>query len=138
MRLTWDNPAGYNVTGYEVQRRTGNSGSFTTLEDVDRQGTGFEDTTVEASTTYTYRVIIRHIPSGALLPSDGNAVDLSVTTPAHSAVGSPINFRITNATLTSGVYVLANHDDSPILDWEYTKHSSVILTLSAARSLSRL
>ena len=121
VRLTWENPAGYNVTGYEVQRRTGNSGSFTTLEDVDRQGTGFEDTTVAASTTYTYRVIIRYKPSGALLPSDGNAVDLNVTTPAHSTVGRPINFRITNATLTSGVYVLANHDDSPILDWEYTQ-----------------
>ena len=121
VRLTWDNPAGYNVTGYEVQRRTGNSGSFTTLEDVDRQGTGFEDSTVSASTTYTYRVIIRHIPSGALLPSDGNAVDLNVTTPAHSDVGRPISFRITNATLTDDVYVLANHDDSPILDWQYAQ-----------------
>ena len=121
VRLTWDNPAGYNVTGYKVQRRTGNSSSFTTLEDVDRQGTGFEDSTVSASTTYTYRVIIRYKPSGALLPSDGNAVDLNVTTPAHSAVGRPISFRITNATFTSDVYVLANHDDSPILDWEYAQ-----------------
>ena len=31
---------------------------------------------------------------------------------------APSNFRITNATLTNGVYVLANHDDHPALDWD--------------------
>ena len=120
VRLTWDNPAGYNVTGYKVQRRTGNSGVFTTLEDVSRQGTGYLDTTVSANTTYNYRVTIKHIPSGSLLSELGNSVTIAATTPAHSDVGAPINFRVTNATLTNGVYVLANHDDDPVLDWEYT------------------
>ena len=120
VKLTWDNPSRYNVTGYKLQRRTGNSGSFTTLQDVSTRSTGFTDTTVSASTTYTCRVIIKYIPSGETSPSDGNTVDLDVTTPAHFVVGRPINFEVTNATLTNGVYVLDNHDDDPALDWEYT------------------
>ena len=54
--LTWHNPTNYNVTGYKLERRTGNSGSYTTLEDVTTRGTGLTDSTVSANTTYTYRV----------------------------------------------------------------------------------
>ena len=36
------------------------------------------------------------------------------TTPDYSDVAAPTNFRITNATLTNGVYVLASHDDHPL------------------------
>ena len=75
---------------------------------------------MSASTAYTYRVTIKYLPSGVLSPSNGNGVDLDVTTPALSDVGAPINFKVTNATLTDGVYVLASHHDDPILDWEYT------------------
>ena len=120
VRLIWDNPSNYNVTGYKIQRRTGNSGSFSSLVERPGQSTGFTDTTVSASTTYTYRVTILYLPSGQSSPSNGNDVDLDVTTPGLSDVGAPINFRVTNATLTNGVYVLDNHDDDPILDWEYT------------------
>ena len=126
VKLTWDNPSRYNVTGYKLQRRTGNSGSFTTLQDVSTRSTGFTDTTVSASTTYTCRVIIKYIPSGETSPSDGNTVDLDVTTPAHFVVGRPINFEVTNATLTNGVYVLDNHDDDPALDWEYAQTAITI------------
>ena len=116
--LTWDNPTNYNVTGYKLERRTGNSGSYTTLEDVTTRGTGLTDSTVSANTTYTYRVTIKHIPSGSILTELGNSVTLNVTTLNYSDVPAPGNFRITNATLTSGVYVLANHDDHPALDWD--------------------
>ena len=118
-KLTWDNPTGYDVTGYELDRRTGN-GSFTTLVEGTGLSTGLTDTTVSASTTYTYSVTIKYVPAGETTSRNGNAVDLDVTTPGLSGVGAPINFRITNATLTNGVYVLANHDDDPILDWEYS------------------
>ena len=136
VRLTWDNPAGYNVTGYEVQRRIGNSGSFTTLVERPGQSTGFTDTTVSANTTYTYRVTIKYLPSGEGSPSNGNDVDLDVTTPALSDVGAPTNFRITNATLTNGVYVLANHDDDPVLDWEYTPITITITETDDGYTLS--
>ena len=116
--LTWDNPTNYNVTGYKIERRTGNSGSFATLEDVTRQGTGHTDSNVVGNTTYTYRVTISHRPSGNTSSEPGNSVTLNVTTPDYSDVPAPSNFRITNATLTNGVYVLANHDDHPALDWD--------------------
>ena len=116
--LTWDNPTNYNVTGYKIERRTGNSGSFATLEDVTRQGTGHTDSNVVGNTTYTYRVTISHRPSGNTSSEPGNSVTLNVTTPDYADIDAPSNFRITNATLTNGVYVLANHDDHPALDWD--------------------
>ena len=116
--LTWDNPTGYNVTGYKLERRTGNSGAYTTLEDITTRGTGHTDSNVVGNTTYTYRVTISHRPSGNTSSEPGNSVTLNVTTPDYSDVPAPTNFRITNATLTSGVYVLANHDDHPALDWD--------------------
>ena len=115
--LTWDNPTNYNVTGSEIERRTGNSGSFTTLGDITTDGTGYTDSNVEADTTYNYRITIKHIPSGSILPEPGDSVTISATTPNYSAIPAPTNFRITNATLTNGVYVLANHDDHPALAW---------------------
>ena len=117
VRLTWDNPTNYNVTGHKVERSTGNSGVFTTLEDASTRGTGFTDGTVSANTTYNYRVTIKHIPSGASNPSPGSPSIIAATTPDYSDVTAPTNFRITNATLTNGVYVLANHDDHPALAW---------------------
>ena len=137
VRLTWDNPSNYNVTGYKIQRRTGNSGSFTTLVERSGQSTGFTDTTVSASTTYTYRVTIMYLPSGESSPINGNDVDLDVTTPGLSDVGAPINFRVTNATLTNGVYVLANHDDDPVLDWEYTQITITITETDDGAVLSQ-
>ena len=136
VRLIWDNPSNYNVTGYKIQRRTGNSGSFSTLVERPGQSTGFTDTTVSASTTYTYRVTIMYLPSGESSPSNGNDVDLDVTTPGLSDVGAPINFRITNATLTNGVYVLDNHDDDPVLDWEYTPITITITETDDGYTLS--
>ena len=124
VRLTWDNPTNYNVTGYKIERRTGNSGAFTTLEDASTRGTGFTDGTVSANTTYNYSVTIKHIPSGASNPSPGSPSIITATTPDYSNVHAPTNFRITNATLTNGVYVLANHDDHPMLDWEYVESAS--------------
>ena len=117
MTLTWDNPTNYNVTGYKIERRTGNSGSYATLEDITTSGTRFTDSTVSANTTYTYRVTIKHIPSGSILSVNGESVTLNVTTSSYSDIAAPTNFRITNATLTSGVYVLASHDDHPALAW---------------------
>ena len=136
VRLIWDNPSNYNVTGYKIQRRTGNSGSFSTLVERPGQSTGFTDTTVSASTTYTYRVTIMYLPSGESSPSNGNAVDLDVTTRALSDVGAPINFRVTNATLTNRVYVLDNHDDDPVLDWEYTPITITITETDDGYTLS--
>ena len=115
--LTWDNPTNYRVTGYEVQRRTGDSGTFATLEDASTRGTRFTDANVSANTTYNYRVAIKHIPSGSSLAALGNSVIIAATTPDYSDIPAPTNFRITNATLTSGVYVLASHDDHPALAW---------------------
>ena len=115
--LTWDNPTNYNVTGYKLERRTGNSGAFTTLEDVTTRGTGLTDSNVVGNTTYTYRVTISYRLSGDSISQPGNSVTLDVTTPDYSDIPAPTNFRITNATLTNGVYVLASHDDHPALAW---------------------
>ena len=115
--LTWDNPTNYNVTGFEIERRTG-SGSYTTLQNRTTNDTGYTDSNVVGNTTYTYRVTISHRPSGNTSSEPGNSVTLDVTTPDYSDVPAPSNFRITNATLTNGVYVLANHDDHPALDWD--------------------
>lgn len=58
VRLNW-NRNGANYRMYEVQRRTG-AGAFATIANVgDAQGLvnmAYDDTTVSASTTYTYRV----------------------------------------------------------------------------------
>ncbi len=119
VNLTQNTPVYFELawaTGSGINSRS----SFTTLQDISTRSTGFTDTTVSASTAYTYRDTIKYLPSGESSPSNGNDVDLDVTTPALSDVGAPINFKVTNATLTDGVYVLANHDDDPILDWEYT------------------
>ena len=116
--LTWDNPTNYRVTGYEVHRRTGNSGSYAILKDASTRGTGFTDTTVSPATTYNYSVTIKHIPSGSSNPAPGSPSVIEATTPNYSDVPAPSNFRITNATLTNGVYVLANHDDHPALNWD--------------------
>ena len=91
VKLTWDNPSRYNVTGYKLQRRTGNSGSFTTLQDVSTRSTGFTDTTVSASTTYTCRVIIKYIPSGEITVRLPDAPAFVPTAP-------------TNFSLTTGRY----------------------------------
>ena len=115
--LTWDNPTNYNVTGFEIERRTG-SGSYTTLQNRTTNDTGYTDSNVVGNTTYTYRVTISHRPSGEIISQRGNSVTRNVTTPDYSDVAAPSNFRITNATLTNGVYVLANHDDQPMLDWD--------------------
>ena len=115
--LTWGNPTNYNVTGFEIERRTG-SGSYTTLQNRTTNDTGYTDSNVVGNTTYTYRVTISHRPSGETISQSGNPVTLDVTTPDYSDVAAPSNFRITNATLTNGVYVLANHDDHPALDWD--------------------
>ena len=115
--LTWDNPTNYNVTGYKLERRTGNSGAFTTLEDVTTRGTGLTDSNVVGNTTYTYRVTISYRLSGDSISQPGNSVTLDVTTSDYSDIPAPTNFRITNATLTNGVYVLASHDDHPALAW---------------------
>ena len=114
--LTWDNPTNYNVTGFEIERRTG-SGSYTTLQNRTTNDTGYTDSNVVGNTTYTYRVTISHRPSGETISQSGNPVTLNVTTPDYSNVAAPTNFRITNATLTNGVYVLASHDDHPALAW---------------------
>ena len=115
--LTWDNPTNYNVTGYKIERRTGNSGSFATLRDITTESTGYSDSNVVGNTTYTYRVTISHRPTGNTSSEPGNSVTLNVTTPDYSDIPAPTNFRITNATLTNGVYVLASHDDHPALAW---------------------
>ena len=77
-----------------------------------------------------------YLPSGESSPSNGNAVDLDVTTRALSDVGAPINFRVTNATLTNRVYVLDNHDDDPVLDWEYTPITITITETDDGYTLS--
>ena len=110
----------YFVLAWATGTGINNRSSFTTLQDISTRSTGFTDTTISASTAYTYRVTIKYLPSGVFSPSNGNGVDLDVTTPALSDVGAPINFKVTNATLTDGLYVLAGHHDDPILDWEYT------------------
>ena len=115
--LTWDNPTNYNVTGFEIERRTGSSGSYATLHSRPTTDTGYTDSTVVGNTAYTYRVTIRHRPSGENLSQDGNSVTLDVATPDYAEIDAPTNFRIANATLTNGVYVLASHDDDPELKW---------------------
>ena len=115
--LTWDNPTNYNVTGFEIERRTGSSGSFATLQERTTDDTGYTDSNVVGNTTYTYRVTISHRPSGESISQSGNSVTLDVTTPDYADIDAPTNFRITNATRTGGVYVLANHDDHPALEW---------------------
>ncbi|MEM9415350.1 MAG: LamG-like jellyroll fold domain-containing protein, partial [Planctomycetota bacterium] len=53
--LQWTDGAG--ETGYEVQRRAGGSGSFTTLATLAADATTYTDTTGAALTEYEYRVV---------------------------------------------------------------------------------
>ena len=78
--FAWDDPGDSSVTHYQVLRRVGDSGSFTTIE----ENTGsadatYTDTTVAADTGYEYRVVAEN-DNGASPESDS----LSVSTPPEA------------------------------------------------------
>jgi hypothetical protein len=88
--LTWTNPSG-GVTGLEVQRKTGDSGSYQTVAQLGGGSAGYHDSGLSADTTYVYRV---RASNGALESSFSN--ESSVTTAAapppsdgSSGVGAP-------------------------------------------------
>ena len=54
--LSWDDPNDDTITGYEISRKTG-SGSYSIIEsDTGSNAQSYADTTVSASTTYTYKI----------------------------------------------------------------------------------
>ena len=78
--FAWDDPGDSSVTHYQVLRRVGDSGSFTTIEENTGSGaTTYTDTTVAADTGYEYRVIAEN-DNGASPESDR----LSVSTPPEA------------------------------------------------------
>ena len=78
--FAWDDPGDSSVTHYQVLRRVGDSGSFTTIEENTGSGaTTYTDTTVAADTGYEYRVVAEN-DNGASPESDS----LSVSTPPEA------------------------------------------------------
>ena len=56
--ITWDDPDDSSITHYQVLRRQGDTGVFTTLvENTDSTATEYTDYTVERSAGYEYRVV---------------------------------------------------------------------------------
>jgi hypothetical protein len=78
--LSWVNPVSNAVSFYDVQRRTG-IGSYTTVATV-MNGMSYIDSSVSASTSYTYRIVARN-DAGSAAPS----AEFNVTTPG---IGVPL------------------------------------------------
>ncbi len=90
--LSWDDVTG--ETGYEVLRKQA-SGTFSPIGTTGADGTSYRDNTVQANTTYTYRVVAKD--NQRIL---GQA-DIRVTTPTASTVVAPTALKITKQSESS-------------------------------------
>ena len=67
--LSWDDPGDSTITGYQILRRhraTQPAGVFSVIEDdTGSAATTYTDSTVEASTSYVYRIKAPQMPTGS-------------------------------------------------------------------------
>jgi predicted phage tail protein len=80
--LSWRDNSG-NESGFRIERKTG-SGSWSQIATVGANGTGFSDTGLSASTTYTYRVR-SYNAGGASAYSNETSADAGGEPPAAPA-----------------------------------------------------
>ncbi|MCS7033590.1 MAG: fibronectin type III domain-containing protein, partial [Phycisphaerae bacterium] len=100
--LTWTDNSD-NESGFLVQRRQG-SGEFDSGVTVAADGTTFVDTSVQPSTTYTYRVTAFNA-AGSSTP-----VEVTVTTPAPPVQDGSTSTNIGGSFPGSTIVVTANRD----------------------------
>jgi uncharacterized protein len=81
--LTWTNP-NETATGFEIERRDGGSGSFTSIAIVGANVTNYGDTGLSAGTRYDYRV--RACNTGGCSPYSNEA---TATTPSSPPPAAP-------------------------------------------------
>jgi hypothetical protein len=81
--LTWTTPSG-SVTGLEVQRKAGSSGTYETVATLGAGASGYHDGSLASSTTYVYRV---RALNGSLTSDFSN--ESTVTTGAAAPAPQP-------------------------------------------------
>lgn len=110
--LNWADNAS-NETGYRIERKIG-SGAWTTLVNLGTNATTYQDTTVAAGTTYTYRVIA--------LGSTNSAAsnESTVTTPANPAPDGATLTPMGDAFIRNGTaYSSKNYGSDATLEVKY-------------------
>jgi len=85
INLTWTS-ANTNAAKFQIERKTGTAGPYGELAVFPNVGTSYQDTTVQPSTTYTYRMRSEGT-SGVLSPYSN---ETSATTPALPLPPAPI------------------------------------------------
>ena len=164
--LTWSHPDEANVDHYQVLRRSADQGRLsqvattqtTSFQDdglqpettyiyrvraMDSEGARSrssvrsQTTTAAAPTITPVQPIPEPTPEHSQAKGDESDEQGQTITPRSSHLAAPTNFRVTNATLTNGVYVLANHDDDPVLDWDYTRKTITITQTDDGYTLSQ-
>ena len=128
--LDWDDPSDTSITGYKVERRVGNTGTFTEVEDdTGSSTTSYTDDTVGGDTTYQYRVKAVNA-NGDSPASDAAEVrtppesvwtaDLTVGSEEFSAGHHSDNVFYGYSTLTGAIFGTFTDDEFDIGDTTYT------------------
>jgi uncharacterized protein len=102
--LTWTNP-NETATGFEIERRDGGSGSFTSIAIVGANVTNYGDTGLSAGTRYDYRV--RACNAGGCSPYSNEA---TATTPSSPPPAAPTD--LTASVVSASRIDLAWTDNS--------------------------
>jgi uncharacterized protein (TIGR03437 family) len=98
INLTW-NAANTNATKFHIERKSGANGTYAEIAAAPSTATSYQDTTVQPSTTYTYRMRSEGA-TGALSPYSS---ETSATTPAPPLPPAP-TLQVT-ATSSSQVHL---------------------------------
>ncbi|GAM07994.1 titin [Geobacter sp. OR-1] len=78
LRITWTNVAGN--TGYQLERKTGTSGTYAVIASPAANETSYDDTGLSTSTAYYYRLSVRNV-SGLSQPSTNSAPGYTAPNP---------------------------------------------------------
>jgi uncharacterized protein (TIGR03437 family) len=98
VNLTWSAP-NTNATKFHIERKSGANGSYAEIAVVPSTATSYQDTTVQPSTTYTYRMRSEGAAGGLSAYSS----ETSATTPAPPLPPAPI--LQATATSSSSVHL---------------------------------
>ena len=94
--LEWS-PGSGDEAAYHIERATGTGGTWQEIASVDTPQTTYSDTTVEAETTYQYRVRASNVSGFSPY-----SAPVTVSVPAAAALFLRVNFQTANATPPAG------------------------------------